>query len=163
MPTDETTLARLAETWEERARRFAASAEDSESSSDIERYRAAPLYRRAAAEARLIADALRFRLAALTAPAAQEGATITEYTLGDMEDRDRSHLLVRVRYRGRGKWAVCRLGDVLNRDGEWEWEPLPSSRDDAFFARCRFDSAADAIAAARKVLAAAVPRGGDDA
>lgn len=62
MPTDETTLEALAETWEERARRFAASAEDSESSSDIERYRAAPLYRRAAAEARLIADALRFRL-----------------------------------------------------------------------------------------------------
>lgn len=73
MPTDETTLARLAEIWEERARRFAASAEDSESSSDIERYRAAPLYHRAAAEARLIADALRCKIASLTAPARAGG------------------------------------------------------------------------------------------
>ena len=35
-------------------------------------------------------------------------------------------------------WAVRRGGNVLGRDGEWEYEPLPSSRDDDFFARFRF-------------------------
>ncbi len=35
-------------------------------------------------------------------------------------------------------WAIRRGGYVLNRDGQWEHEPLPSSRDDAFLARCRY-------------------------
>lgn len=42
-------------------------------------------------------------------------------------------------YRGE-KWAVRRLSQCLARDGEWEYEPMPSSRDDEFYARCRFDS-----------------------
>lgn len=45
-------------------------------------------------------------------------------------------------------WKVTKHGDCLNKAGEWEYEPLPSSRDDAFIARCRFASAADAIGAA---------------
>lgn len=45
----------------------------------------------------------------------------------------------RVEYRGPGDaWAVLDGSDVLNRDGAWEWEPTPSSRDDAFKARVRF-------------------------
>jgi hypothetical protein len=36
-------------------------------------------------------------------------------------------------------WAVRWLSRCWNRDGEWEFEPLPSSRDDAFKARTRFD------------------------
>ena len=44
-------------------------------------------------------------------------------------------------------WAVTYFGDVLNRGGEWEWEPLPSSRDDDFIARTRFCSIEDAAAA----------------
>ena len=45
-------------------------------------------------------------------------------------------------------WAVRRHGDVLNRSGEWEWEPMPSSRDDEFLVRCRFSTHTEAIAAA---------------
>jgi hypothetical protein len=36
-------------------------------------------------------------------------------------------------------WAVRDAsGSVLNKLGEWEYEPLPSSRDDEFLARCRY-------------------------
>jgi hypothetical protein len=52
---------------------------------------------------------------------------------------------------GSEKWAVRKLGECLNKQGEWEWEPMPSSRDDEFIARCRFDSAQEAIDAARRV------------
>ncbi len=49
---------------------------------------------------------------------------------------------------GPDKWAVRRGGDCLNKAGAWEWEPMPSSRDDEFLAHCRFDSHIEAIAAA---------------
>lgn len=45
------------------------------------------------------------------------------------------------------KWrlgAADALGWVLARDGEWEWEPQPSSRDDDFMARTRFASFTEA-------------------
>jgi hypothetical protein len=48
---------------------------------------------------------------------------------------------------GSVKWAVRNRGACLNKSGEWEYEPMPSSRDEAFLARCRFDSVADATAA----------------
>ncbi len=41
-------------------------------------------------------------------------------------------------------------GGCLSRAGVWEHEPIPSSRDDAFYARCRFESFAEAAAAAQK-------------
>lgn len=64
-----------------------------------------------------------------------------KYAFGDI---DKSEAFVE--YRGRGKWAVSDgLGNVLNRDLKWEWEPQPSSRDDAFLARCRFDDELEAI------------------
>jgi hypothetical protein len=36
------------------------------------------------------------------------------------------------------RYAVKWLSYVANWDYEWEFEPQPSSRDAAFFARCRF-------------------------
>ena len=48
------------------------------------------------------------------------------------------------------KYAVRHMGACLTVEGKWEFEPIPSSRDDAFFKRCRFDSwqqAADTIIA----------------
>lgn len=43
------------------------------------------------------------------------------------------------------KWKVIsRWGGVLNKRGEWEYEPLPSYRDDAYYERCRFDTAEEA-------------------
>ncbi len=44
------------------------------------------------------------------------------------------------------KWAIRRNGSCLNNEGEWEYEPMPSSRDDDFMARCRYDSAESAYA-----------------
>jgi hypothetical protein len=35
-------------------------------------------------------------------------------------------------------WAIRCLGECLNQNGEWEWEPSPSNRDEDFLARCRF-------------------------
>jgi hypothetical protein len=50
-------------------------------------------------------------------------------------------------------WAILSEGNaVLNRDGKWEYEPTPSSRDEAFFARCRWPSAREANAFARTHL-----------
>jgi hypothetical protein len=47
------------------------------------------------------------------------------------------------------KWTVFAPihNSVLNRGGEWEFEPMPSSRTDEFLARVRFDTLLDAVAA----------------
>lgn len=45
---------------------------------------------------------------------------------------------VAVVQRGENEWAVFDGCCVLNRSGEWEHEPLPSSRQDDFIARTRF-------------------------
>lgn len=54
---------------------------------------------------------------------------------------------------GSSRWAIRSGGNVLNRDGEWELEPMPSSRTDDFFDRCRWPSLAEAVAFARQTLA----------
>ena len=41
-------------------------------------------------------------------------------------------------------WSVTHLGNCLNRNSEWEHEPLPSSRDNDFFDRCRVFSPEEA-------------------
>lgn len=52
--------------------------------------------------------------------------------------------------KGPALWKVLDgRGNCLNKRGEWEWEPMPSSRDDDFLARCRFETAEAAIRAAR--------------
>lgn len=40
----------------------------------------------------------------------------------------------------------------LNVDGEWEFEPIPSSRTDEFYERCRFKSRKAAMAAVARVM-----------
>jgi hypothetical protein len=52
-----------------------------------------------------------------------------DITLQRRTQRDGSH-----------RWVVYRFGTsyALNRDGQWEYEPIPSSRDDAYLARTRF-------------------------
>jgi len=45
------------------------------------------------------------------------------------------------------KWAVLRGPLALNNEGEWEFEPMPSNRDDEYYKRCRYDTLDDAIAA----------------
>jgi hypothetical protein len=51
---------------------------------------------------------------------------------------DKYTYTLEVQERGDNAWSVKGMFAVLNADGEWEREPIPSSRDDAFLARCRF-------------------------
>lgn len=48
-------------------------------------------------------------------------------------------------------WAVRESGSVLNKNGQWEHEPLPSSRCDAFLERTRWPTALEAAEAAAKL------------
>ncbi len=47
------------------------------------------------------------------------------------------------------KWAVRRGSSCMAKDGEWEYECLPSNRDDEFYSRCRFNSLEEAILAVK--------------
>lgn len=51
---------------------------------------------------------------------------------------------------GSDLWAIRQRGFCLNKQGEWEYEPLPSSRDEAFFARCRWADRDEAIRVAQE-------------
>ncbi len=44
------------------------------------------------------------------------------------------------------KWAIRKSGRCLNSMGEWEFEPMPTSRDDNFLQRCRFKTPYHAFA-----------------
>lgn len=48
---------------------------------------------------------------------------------------------------GRNSWVVFHKSYVLGKDGEWHYEPLPSSRTDEFIELTRFPSAQDAYQA----------------
>jgi hypothetical protein len=45
-------------------------------------------------------------------------------------------------------WAISGESDryVFNNDGKWEYQPMPSSRDEDFYRRCRYQSVKDAVA-----------------
>jgi hypothetical protein len=64
------------------------------------------------------------------------GCRATRYTFGG---NPRHSIAVELTHHDHDTWAIRRDGDVLNRDGKWEWEPTPSERDDDFLARTRFD------------------------
>lgn len=46
-------------------------------------------------------------------------------------------------------WAVRLRGYVMNRRGEFEYEPIPSDRNEAFTKRCRFETMDEAISVYR--------------
>lgn len=79
----------------------------------------------------------------------QERLIVREYAIaGTASDPKRPELdEVKIVSRGHGKWAVYCHGCVLNKRGQWEHEPMPSNRRDAFIARTRFDSPDDALLA----------------
>ncbi len=49
------------------------------------------------------------------------------------------------------KWAVRKLSYCLNKSREWEFEPMPSSRDNEFYKRCRFDTFKEAYEECLKI------------
>jgi hypothetical protein len=56
---------------------------------------------------------------------------VTEYSFCELpEGIDSTVFTVRVQYAGRGLWAVRWLSECLSADGNWDYEPNPSSRDD---------------------------------
>ena len=63
----------------------------------------------------------------------------------EIECMDSDTWKLAVEYRGEGKWAVSRSRQCLGADGRWDWEPLPSSREDDWLAQHRFplDAALD--------------------
>lgn len=75
------------------------------------------------------------------------GAEIVTYSLPDDATLEKV-----LRRDGGHAWAVRRFSSVLNRQGEFEYEPMPSDRDEAFLSRCRFDTAEDAAAVYRDFL-----------
>src|ERR1700744_5322415 len=57
----------------------------------------------------------------------------TQYAVSILpRDHEDGHMwTVTVEYRGKGLWGVFRSGrDCLGADGQWDWEPSPSNRDD---------------------------------
>ncbi|MET8826053.1 hypothetical protein ABZX40_13355 [Streptomyces sp. NPDC004610] len=46
---------------------------------------------------------------------------------------------ITVEYRGHDQWAILRGHQCLGADGTWDWEPIPSERDDAWLTGHRFD------------------------
>ena len=48
------------------------------------------------------------------------------------------------------RWAIICRGYCLNKMGDWEFEPIPSSRSLSFFDRCRWEDFEDAVLAAEK-------------
>lgn len=68
-----------------------------------------------------------------------EGCSVCAYDAGDETKIEAAR-----QRDGSTKWAVRRQGEVLGRDGVWEWEPMPSGRDGGFLGRCRFDTPQEA-------------------
>ena len=69
-----------------------------------------------------------------------EGCTVCAYDAGDETKIEAAKQMD-----GTTKWAVRYRGEVLNRTGGWEWEPMPSGRDDDFLERFRFATPAEAL------------------
>jgi hypothetical protein len=81
--------------------------------------------------------------ASTTPQLAPGGVMITEYTICALpvDNINYRHYAITVEYRGPGSWAVCHEGFCFGTDGDWEYEPQPSSRDSNWLAAHRFDEA----------------------
>lgn len=92
-------------------------------------------------------SALQDEVERLRADAPPAGVVVSSYRVGNSIDAARVERVMQIE--GPDKWAVRLHGRCLNTAGQWEWEPMPSSRDDDFLGRCRFDTAHAAIDQAR--------------
>lgn len=89
---------------------------------------------------RSIADAIRELKvigATDTTTFVQSALVVMEKAFGLSADRFRVGN-ISIESRGLDKWVVLSGGLVLNTGNQWEYEPLPSNRDDAFILRTRF-------------------------
>jgi len=65
---------------------------------------------------------------------------ITELTVSALpeENINHPHFSVKVSWRGDDRYAVERMRRCLGADGEWDFEPSPSNREDDWIATHRF-------------------------
>ncbi|MDG4799033.1 hypothetical protein [Micromonospora sp. WMMD980] len=68
-------------------------------------------------------------------------ARLTEMTFCALPEDNINHDIyaVTVTWRGGEQYAVKRHSQVLGADGEWDYEPSPSNRNDEWIATHRFD------------------------
>jgi hypothetical protein len=66
---------------------------------------------------------------------------ITEYTVNAVpgESIDAHAYGITVAYAGHDRWAIRLRGRCLNTDGQWDYEPIPSERDDDWLTAHRYD------------------------
>lgn len=67
--------------------------------------------------------------------------TVSAFRIGQSDVQ----IVVAAERDGHPLWKVARFGEVLNRHGAWEYEPLPSARDAAFIERTRFIDPLEAL------------------
>lgn len=101
-------------------------------------------------------------LALITDSGEQGGKTWTVKALTNAIDREKMIEVCSYRVKGRpahdeitienvrqpdgpDRWAIRKGGSCLAKDGNWEFEPLPSSRSEAFFMRCRYATLESAL------------------
>jgi len=75
----------------------------------------------------------------MTVPDPEVRTTRYEVSCLPPDDIDAHCFTVTVEWRGRDLWAVMRHGSALGSDGEWDYEPSPSNREDDWLATHRFD------------------------
>jgi len=75
----------------------------------------------------------------------------SEWTLRDSKPPDYVTIRRMGQISGPDKFSVNFRSLCLNKNSEWEFEPIPSSRDDEFLERCRFDSFEEAVLALEKL------------
>lgn len=83
-------------------------------------------------------------------PSAERSPIISAYTITEGINGIKVQRAQQIK--GPAKWAVRKPGLVLGRSGEWDWEPMPSSRTKGWIVEFRFDSADEAIAAAQAIV-----------
>jgi hypothetical protein len=83
--------------------------------------------------------------------------TAVEWRVGPADDFQRAvseiRIVTRLQRDGSTLYAVTQRGWTANKDGEWEYEPIPSDRDEAYIARCRWDDWEVAALMADRMLA----------
>lgn len=55
------------------------------------------------------------------------------------DDINSSIYSIKVEDAGRGRWAIRRMGRCLDANGDWDYEPTPSNREDDWLDAHRFD------------------------
>lgn len=66
--------------------------------------------------------------------------TATTYTVSalPLDHPENGHFSITVEWRGEGRWAVCRFRQCLDANGEWDYESIPSEREDDWLDAHRF-------------------------